>query len=363
MPRLPEQRRPRDGADRQREGVISPGLSRSRTGFAGEGFWSKPLTRPEVERLRKIARWVPYPVGVRLIRWWTALSWVQRRSLARHATAFERLLASLATAGVRRAPVHRALANNVGRDYRLAALARLSAPAYSRWVAVEGWEHVESALARGRGAILANHHTAMGQVLALVVRRRGLELETVGDNGLKLALISETEADARPRTRPPAGSDPQARFVHYLANARQVLIGGGLVQIAADSYSGNGMVRLPLLGRGRRFWPGFAELADMTGAAVIPVFASVDGRERVVVRFHPPLVGAGPPAKRPERVQALMASYRDWYERMWIESPEQFTFSHHERLLGIFERGARKPQAGPTPGRDRGGADGDKTDT
>jgi lauroyl/myristoyl acyltransferase len=363
MPRLPEQRRPRDGADREREGVISPVVSRLRTGSAGEGIWSKSLTRQEVERLRKIARWVPYPVGVRLIRWWTALSWVQRRSLARHATAFERLLESLAAAGVRRAPVHRALAINVGRDYRLAALARLSAPAFSRWVAVEGWEHVESALARGRGAILANQHTAVGQVLALVVRRRGLDLATVGDNSLKLALVSETESDARPRTRPPAGTDPQARFVHYLANARQVLIGGGLVQIPTDTYSGNGLVRLPLLGRGRGFWPGFAELADMTGAAVIPVFASVDGRERVVVRFHPPLAGAGPTAKRPERVEALMSSYRDWYERMWIESPEQFTFSHHERLLRIFARRAGKPQAGPTPGRDRGGADGDKTDT
>jgi lauroyl/myristoyl acyltransferase len=333
------------------------------SGTRSPHIWSKALTRSEVDRFRRIARWVPYPVGVRLIRWWTARSCVQRKSLARHATAFERLLERLRGAGVRRAPVHRALANNVGRDYRLAALARLSAPAFSRWVAVEGWEHVEAALARGRGAILANQHTAVGQVLALVVRRRGLDLATVGDNSRKLALISETESDARPRTRPPAGSDPQARFVHYLANARQVLIGGGLVQIPTDTYSGNGLVRLPLLGRGRGFWPGFAELADMTGAAVIPVFASVDGRERVVVRFHPPLAGAGPTAKRPERVQALMSSYRDWYERMWIESPEQFTFSHHERLLRIFARRAGKPQAGPTPGRDRGGADGDKTDT
>jgi KDO2-lipid IV(A) lauroyltransferase len=323
-------------------------------------IWSKALTRSEVDRFRRIARWVPYPVGVRLIRWWTARSWVQRKSLARHATAFERLLERLRGAGVRRAPVHRALANNVGRDYRLAALARLSAPAFSRWVAVEGWEHVEAALARGRGAILANQHTAVGQVLALVVQRRGLELATIGDNRLKLALMSEAGNEARSRPGPPEKA--HAKFVHYLANARQVLSDGGLVQIAADSHSGNGRVRLVLFGRGRMFWPGFAELADMTGAAVIPVFISIDDRERVTVRFDPPLAGAGPEARRPERVNALLSSYRDWYERMWIGLPEQFTFSHHERLLAILENRTRKAKAAPTPGRDRGEVDGDETD-
>jgi lauroyl/myristoyl acyltransferase len=325
------------------------------------------LTQSEVDRFRRIARWVPYPVGVRLIRWWTARSWIQRReSCVRQAEVYERLVErlgeQLGEPAVRRAPVHRALANNVGRDYRLAALARLSAPAFSRWVAVEGWEHVEAALARGRGAILANQHTAVGQVLALVVRRRGLDLATVGDNRLKLALISETESDAPPKPQTPVASDPQAKFVHYLANARRVLMDGGLVQIAADSYSGNGRVRLVLFGRGRMFWPGFAELADMTGAAVIPVFISIDDRERVTVRFDPPLAGAGPEARRPERVNALLSSYRDWYERMWIGLPEQFTFSHHERLLAILENRTRKAKAAPTPGRDRGEVDGDETD-
>ena len=333
------------------------------SGTRSPHIWSKALTRSEVDRFRRIARWVPYPVGVRLIRWWTARSWVQRKSLARHATAFERLLERLRGAGVRRAPVHRALANNVGRDYRLAALARLSAPAFSRWVAVEGWEHVEAALARGRGAILANQHTAVGQVLALVVQRRGLELATIGDNRLKLALMSEAGNEARSRPGPPEKA--HAKFVHYLANARQVLSDGGLVQIAADSHSGNGRVRLVLFGRGRMFWPGFAELADMTGAAVIPVFISIDDRERVTVRFDPPLAGADPAARRPERVKALLSRYRDWYERRWIESPEQFTHSHRLRLLQTLlgDGGRARRFSEPVPGRDPDEPHGHETET
>jgi KDO2-lipid IV(A) lauroyltransferase len=333
------------------------------SGTRSPHIWSKALTRSEVDRFRRIARWVPYPVGVRLIRWWTARSCVQRKSLARHATAFERLLERLRGAGVRRAPVHRALANNVGRDYRLAALARLSAPAFSRSVAVEGWEHVEAALARGRGAILANQHTAVGQVLALVVQRRGLELATIGDNRLKLALMSEAGNEARSRPGPPEKA--HAKFVHYLANARQVLSDGGLVQIAADSHSGNGRVRLVLFGRGRMFWPGFAELADMTGAAVIPVFISIDDRERVTVRFDPPLAGADPAARRPERVKALLSRYRDWYERRWIESPEQFTHSHRLRLLQTLlgDGGRARRFSQPVPGRDRDEPHGPEADT
>jgi KDO2-lipid IV(A) lauroyltransferase len=340
------------------------------SGTRSPHIWSKALTRSEVDRFRRIARWVPYPVGVRLIRWWTARSWIQRReSCVRQAEVYERLVErlgeQLGEPAVRRAPVHRALANNVGRDYRLAALARLSAPAFSRWVAVEGWEHVEAALARGRGAILANQHTAVGQVLALVVRRRGLDLATVGDNRLKLALISETESDAPPKPQTPVASDPQAKFVHYLANARQVLSDGGLVQIAADSHSGNGRVRLVLFGRGRMFWPGFAELADMTGAAVIPVFISIDDRERVTVRFDPPLAGAGPEARRPERVKALLSRYRDWYERRWIESPEQFTHSHRLRLLQTLlgDGGRARRFSQPVPGRDRDEPHGPEADT
>jgi len=313
------------------------------------------LTPEKTARLRWLAEIVPYAVGVRLIRWWTACSW-GRRGLAEVVESFERLLALGGPRPDHALLVHRFLANDYGSEWRLAALARMPGPDLFRWVTVEGWEHVESALVRGRGVVLANHHTSLGHLLSLVMDRKGHDVHTVGHNFLKLRLMSLDDPRDPAITALRRQEDMPQMFLAHLENARRVLLAGGVVQIAPDGGAGRGGMWMAVQGRLWRFREGFAELADMTGAVVLPVFVTIDAREHITVRFHPPLATAALPAKRPDRIRTLMANYGACFEAMWVGSPEQFRPFMVEKYLAAREAAAhpeKLPGRGDRPGHMR----------
>ena len=169
--------------------------------------------------------------------------------------------------------------------------------------AVEGKQHLDDALAEGKGVILlANHYGAHlmpahwlvreGYALRLFMERPhhiskflNKEFDTDGPLGQKKLFISRK---ANPTEA--AGS---------ILRAGRVLKAGMVVMIAGDvRWAGGNTAEAPFLGNTYRFSATWVTLAALTGAPVVPVFCRMetDGANHLefLPAFHVPKDGAKP---------------------------------------------------------------------
>ena len=127
------------------------------------------------------------------------------------------------------------------------------------------------------------------------------------------------------------GASKRSFFAGELIRGKQVLARGGVFMIVADGYVGwSDGIPVDFLGRRRVIYTGFAELAVMTGAPVVPVFAGIDGKGRVTLRFMAPLQAAG--ADREEKVESLVRQYAEILMERWRNSPWDVTWKHMRKF-------------------------------
>lgn len=167
---------------------------------------------------------------------------------------------------VRRAFVHQAW--NYTQMLRIPRLTRRQLLAR---VDISGWEHVESALARGSGLILASAHFGPIAVVGPAAAARGPRFHVLAEatEPRLFELINQ-------RLRGSTG----ARFVpaDAVMQIYRTLKGNGAVGVLADrAITGVGL-RVPLFGRPALLPVGHVLLAMRTGAPLVPGFAAPGGR-------------------------------------------------------------------------------------
>ncbi|MFN7972721.1 MAG: lauroyl acyltransferase [Acidobacteriota bacterium] len=199
------------------------------------------------------------------------------------------------------------------------------------WIRVEGREHLDRALAEGRGAVVVHPHYAVPQLLPLAFGNHGYRCLQIGlpsSEGLSAVGISVAF-----RTRQRLEKLLPARILPadgYLRPAFRWLAGGGVVFTTGDG-TGGGRFRgrflpIELFGQAVLFPAGAAKLALAARAPLLPAIVLREGRGRYVARIAPPLVsGAAPAEARPAgasaedgvddaRSDAMMRAFVAWLE-------------------------------------------------
>lgn len=201
------------------------------------------------------------------------------------------------------------------------ALPRLGRDDLGGDVEIVGAEHLERALAGGRGVLIFSAHFGHWELAAYVQGLLGHPLSLVArplDNpGLERLL-----AGVRTGT---------GNRIVYKRNAvrdiLRVLRGGGCVGIMIDQDARDGGVFVPFFGRLASTTPTLASLALRTGAAVIPGRSIALGGGRYRVTWDPP-VAFEPTGDREADVVALTAlctrTIEDWVRR----HPDQWLWMH-----------------------------------
>lgn len=184
-------------------------------------------------------------------------------------------------------------------------------------VSLEGREHVEQALAGGRGVILLGGH-----------------FTTLDLGGALLSLFLEVDVTYREQSN--------RVFNYFMLRARDRLYGNAFdrseirsmlrslkrnrpVWYAPDQdYGRRHSVFAPFFGVPAASITATARFAEMSGAPVVPIshFRSDDDR-RYLVRFHPPL--AGFPDADPVQSATLV---NRWLEEAIREFPDQYMWLH-----------------------------------
>jgi len=203
-------------------------------------------------------------------------------------------------------------------------------------IRLEGWEHLNAALAEGRGVVLVLPHIGTWELFGAAIVDAGYKLHSF--------YMAQKENELG------AAIDDLRRFsgivLHDrdrgLVRALRALKQGEILGMLADQDGGNHGVYLDFLGHWISLPAGPANWSLKTGAAVIPIHCLRQGLSgRFVGRFLPPFPAA-PGATHTERVLTRTQALARWMEDLILRHPEQYPWFYdrfkarpHGYLAGV----------------------------
>ena len=271
--------------------------------------------------LVKSLEWTPRPLAGVLSRGYTRLLDLAIPRLRR--TAYANLAMALPGSDAR------AITNGVFRSIARLLVSVAKFPAIRRenlheWIRFEGAEHVQAALAEGRGVLFATAHLGNWELSAYAHALMASPMHVVVrplDNPLIDRLVERRRSLSGNRLMFKTDS---ARAILKALAANQAV--GVLIDqnAAVDSGVFTRFFGVPACSN-----PGFAKLAARSGAAVIPGFAIWSEAEgRYVLRFYPPVPMTGDAARDTQALQTkleqVIRDYPDqwlWIHRRWKTRP------------------------------------------
>ncbi|MFQ5720292.1 MAG: lysophospholipid acyltransferase family protein [Acidobacteriota bacterium] len=214
-----------------------------------------------------------------------------------------------------------------------------------RHVRHEGWEHLQRAVNRGKGAIVFTGHFGNWEVVALAQGARGIPMDVVGRPPDNRKLASRLE-----RVRQMNGNrsidkhDAVRPMLRSLRDGRTV----GLV-IDQNVGAGKG-VYVDFFGHPASTTPALALLALKTGAPVIPVFGYPEaGGHRVV---YSPRVEFTSTGDRTRDVRDLTTRVTKIIEERVREHPDLWLWMHNRWRSRPETSADRAAPPGSSPHRD-----------
>jgi len=186
---------------------------------------------------------------------------------------------------------------------------------------LEGWAHLEAALARGRGALILTAHLGNWDLLCTLTPTWGYPLTIITKN-LRQAGLNRFWMQSRERFGLRFVPAHRSFRACLKALRKNELVGFVLDQNMIDREG----VFVDFFGRPACTTPGLAYLAAQSGAPVVPVFLlrGADGRHhgRILPLLEPP------PDRAPDTIRAATQQYTRIIEDAIREHPEQWIWLH-----------------------------------
>jgi lauroyl/myristoyl acyltransferase len=232
---------------------------------------------------------------------------------------------------------------------------RRNARALRRLVEIRGQEHLEAALAGGKGAIVCSGHFGSYDSAFSMLGACGFPVTTIGrwQYNYTVAMSARERrfwdlVYGRPlrRHRHRPNIEPWPGRLGVAAQAAAVLNAGEVITIAIDAPPLDSdrarTVEVPFAGRRARLLPGVATLAQLTGAPVLMAFLyrSADYRHQVL-EISAPVRMDGEPAKAFERCAAEVSAAIRREPAHWAYWPSTADLAN----LGLLKEKARPADA------------------
>ena len=158
---------------------------------------------------------------------------------------------------------------------------------------MEGREHLDGAVAEGRGVIILLFHYGLARMAFPALDAHGYEvLQHVSRgatySGKTFDWMAQAAMEQLARVDRDSGLKilyhrPVQTFVTLLRTLRK----GGIVGVNADGMMGDEFVEVPFMNGTISLPAGSAQLAARSGAAVVPLFVDADGLYGHRLVFHP----------------------------------------------------------------------------
>jgi KDO2-lipid IV(A) lauroyltransferase len=151
----------------------------------------------------------------------------------------------------------------------------------AKWFKVTGREHLDAALAEGKGVVLLANHFGSHLLTSHWLFRQGIPLRWFSEKPRNVSKYMAKQF----KTDGPMGQDRMfisrrstpADAASSILRAGRALTGGMLVKVACDvRWNGAHTSKATFLGREMNFSKTWVNLAAMSDAAVLPVFCRLD---------------------------------------------------------------------------------------
>ncbi len=274
--------------------------------------------------LLKALEWLPAPLAEAVARGWLRLLDLAVPRLRRVALKnLQIALPELGPAGRRRilAGMYRSLARSLVLFARLPSLDRRRV---GRWIRMEGYEHVEAALRRGKGVLFATAHLGNWELSAVAFALLSRPMYVV------VRPLDNPKLDALVAARRRLGGNRLIEKKDFARSMLKALAANQAVGILVDQNSTpDEGVFVDFFGIPACAGTGLVRLAARSGAAVIPGFALwSDPEQRYVLRFEPPVEITGDVREDTQRLQkrleAVIRRHPEqwlWIHRRWKSRP------------------------------------------
>jgi KDO2-lipid IV(A) lauroyltransferase len=197
-------------------------------------------------------------------------------------------------------------------------------------VHIEGREHLDAALARGRGVLLFQAHFGAFQMTMPAVGYSGYTMNQISASASLWKEEGASEAQKR-------ASDIKARH-EYTLPVKHISISSSLrplfralkaneiVGITVDGGGGKKYIPVRFLGREANFQTGAADIALSTGAEIVPAFITTEGGIRHRLVMHEPIrVDAG--LGKEEAQRAILEAFASLLEGYIRQRPEHYGYT------------------------------------
>ncbi len=216
------------------------------------------------------------------------------------------------------AACYRHLGKCLTEFYRLPAMTQEELRRIAR---LEGQEHLDAALARGKGGILLTGHVGNWEMVGARIAGAGYPLNVIARSQRDAALT-----DYIVRTRMAVGMSVFDR-AHSVGRSLRALRRNELVGILLDQNAGEDGIFVDFFGLPASTAPGAAAFALRTDAAVLPTFGwrQEDDTHTVEIRAPVPLIRTG---DREHDLRANTAQFTKIIEAQIRKHPAQWFWLH-----------------------------------
>lgn len=272
-------------------------------------------------KLRVLTRLLPRQQGLALGRALGRLAWRLGLRRAVSSDNVERALGAQIDARTRQSTVVAAYEHLGMTVVELFQLPRMSLKARRDCVEFVGREHLDAALERGRGAIVASAHYGNWEFLGAGGVAHDLPVTFV------VQRLRNAKVDATLRKmRESLGIRVLERGM-ALRRLRDEIAANRLVAIMCDQDARRRGVFVPFFATPASTHKGAAQLAMRLGTPFIPLFGRrlTDGRHRMVVREPIPVP---PGMSEDDAIYAMMSRFNQMLEEEIRVDPEQYLWMH-----------------------------------
>ncbi len=283
-----------------------------------ENFYS--LLRRSYQSAKRAGKGLEaYFAIVRTLNQFCAQPWVQSTVYPGESAVVQRFLAATGLPiNDAQATITRSLAAHACARVFGETLMTLPRNEFAALCAVSGKEHLVTALASGRGVVIAHTHTMLTELFWSWLAFEGI---APGITLWQWTFSKDRSEFADPKIR----AIESARELHA---AIGLLRAGGLVHALADGQKGLQQVEVPVWNRLRIYRTGFATLAVSAKAAVLSAAVLVRADGRILIKIDAPFDEPPPDRDRTQQTEWLVRQYAERHGKLWAERPGNIPWFH-----------------------------------